>query len=64
MIKTYYYSTLNDKMYEDRESAERAEDKYVEDYFKELDLKIAAKKRRMRNIADADEGIRIYKFNL
>lgn len=51
-------------MYEDRESAERAEDKYVEDYFKELDLKIAAKKRRMRNIADADEGIRIYKFNL
>ena len=37
MIKEYYYSTLNDKLYSTRYDTEKAEDEYVENYFEELD---------------------------
>ena len=46
MIKEYFYSTLNDEMFESRSEAQKAEDEYVKHYFKELD-KRAERKRRM-----------------
>lgn len=54
MIKEYYYSTLNDKLYATRYDAEKAEDEYVENYFEELDRKAAIKRRKLKNITKDD----------
>ena len=52
MIK--YYSTLNKQLYESEYAAQKAEDEYVENYFKEMDLKAAAKRRKMKHIVDSN----------
>lgn len=49
-----YYSTLTNTFHNTESDAQKAEDKYVEDYFKELDLKAAAKRRKLRNISKLD----------
>lgn len=54
MIKEYYYSTLNDKLYSTRYDAEKAEDEYVENYFEELDRRAAIKRRKLKNITRDD----------
>ncbi len=51
MIKQYYYSTLNDKLYDTKKAAQEAEDNYVDEYFKALSEKAAAKRRKLRQIA-------------
>ena len=50
MIK--YYSTLEDKFYDCEKAAQEAEDNYVENYFKDMDLRLAAKRRKIHNIID------------
>lgn len=45
MIKEYFYSTLTEELFDERSLAEKAEDEYVEAYFKNLSIKAAAKRR-------------------
>lgn len=49
MIK--YYSTLTKTSYEFEKDAQKAEDKYVEEYFKEMDERAACKRRKLKNLA-------------
>ena len=48
MIREYFYSTLNDELYDSRSEAQKAEDEYVENYFKDLDRKAEIKRRIIR----------------
>ena len=57
MIKKYYYSTLNEKLYETKTEAQEAEDKYVEEYFDELSKKAEIKRRKLKHVTDADFGV-------
>lgn len=50
MIIKFYYSSLNNKFYKDKKSAQKAEDEYVDEYFKELDRQAAIKKRKLRSL--------------
>ena len=47
MIKKVYYSTLNDEYYEKKSEAQKAEDRFVEAYFKDLDERARQKRAKM-----------------
>lgn len=55
MIQQYYYSTLNNKIYDNKYDAEKAEDEYVENYFNELNKRAAIKRRKMRSMSHPSE---------
>ena len=59
MIKELFYSTLNDEIYDTRTEAEKAEDQYVEDYFKELDRRSNAKRRIRQSFVDGSRAFKI-----
>jgi hypothetical protein len=50
MIK--YYSTLTKTFHKFEVDAQKAEDKYIEEYFKDMGKRAAAKRRKLRNIAN------------
>lgn len=54
MIK--YYSTLTDTLHEKEADAQKAEDKYIEEYFQELDRVAASKRRKLKNLMQRDIG--------
>lgn len=47
-----YYSTLNENMYDSEEEAQKAEDRYVQEYFEEMDKRLARKQRVKRQLLD------------
>ena len=54
MIK--YYSTLTDTLHDKESEAQKAEDRSVEKYFEELDLRAAEKRRKLRHIAEKTDA--------
>lgn len=57
MIK--YYSTLTNTFHKSEESAQKAEDQYVEQYFKDIEERAAAKRRKLRNLSNDTNSINI-----
>lgn len=62
MIK--YYSTLTDTLHDKKKDAKKAEDAYIEEYFKELDLRAAKKRRKLRHIADKTDASSIKNIHI
>lgn len=44
-----YYSTLNQEIFDSKKEAQKAEDKYVEEYFKNLDKKAQIKRKMIQS---------------
>ena len=50
MVINLFYSTLSDEVYRTEEEAQKAEDEYVNNYFKELSRDAEVKRRMRRSI--------------
>ena len=57
MIK--YYSTLTGTFHKSEKSAQRAEDKYIEQHFKDMEERASAKRRKLRNLSSTSSSISI-----